>query len=94
MCATWFVTMPTPENAKSFFLRKKIPPMWNHRIPFVFTSKFDRFIWQSMRDGYNHLYLYDINGKLVKQLTKGDWIVTDVLGFDASGKNCSICLPR
>lgn len=47
----------------------------------------DRFIWQSMRDGYNHLYLYDINGKLVKQLTKGDWIVTDVLGFDASGKN-------
>ena len=46
-----------------------------------------RFIWQSMRDGFNHLYLYDINGKLVKQLTKGDWIVTDVVGFDASGKN-------
>ena len=45
------------------------------------------FIWQSKRDGYNHLYLYDINGKVKKQLTTGTWDVTEVLGFDAAGAN-------
>lgn len=47
----------------------------------------DKFIWQSQRDGYNHLYLYDTNGKLLKQLTKGEWIVNSVIGFDAKGEN-------
>jgi dipeptidyl-peptidase 4 len=37
-----------------------------------------RFIWQSRRDGFNHLYLYDYNGKLIKQLTSGNWEVTDI----------------
>ncbi|MDR0844019.1 MAG: S9 family peptidase [Tannerella sp.] len=46
-----------------------------------------RFIWQSQRDGYNHLYLYDINGKLLKQLTSGKWIVSNVQGFDEKGAN-------
>ncbi len=46
-----------------------------------------QFIWQSNRDGWNHLYLYDITGKLIKQLTKGNWEVTEVKGFDAKGEN-------
>lgn len=46
-----------------------------------------QFIWQSRRDGWNHLYVYDLNGKLIKQLTKGTWEVTDVKGFDATGEN-------
>ncbi len=45
----------------------------------------DQFVWQSARDGYNHLYLYDITGKLIKQLTKGNWVVTDFAGFDEKG---------
>lgn len=47
----------------------------------------DRFIWQSQRDGYNHLYIYNTKGELLKQLTSGAWIVKDVLGFDKSGKH-------
>jgi dipeptidyl-peptidase-4 len=47
----------------------------------------DQFIWQSERDGYNHLYLYNTSGKLLRQLTKGPWMVTDVQGFDAKSKN-------
>jgi len=43
----------------------------------------EQFIWQSQRDGYNHLYLYDTNGKMLKQITKGEWIVTNILGIDA-----------
>jgi len=31
------------------------------------------FIWASERDGYNHLYLYTLDGKLVNQVTKGEW---------------------
>ncbi|MCW3077573.1 MAG: family peptidase, partial [Bacteroidetes bacterium] len=46
-----------------------------------------KFIWQSRRDGYNHLYLYSIKGNLVKQLTKGNWEVKDVSGFDEKGEN-------
>ncbi len=41
-----------------------------------------QFIWQSRSDGYNHLYLYDNEGNLVKQLTKGPWEVTAFQGFD------------
>lgn len=46
-----------------------------------------KFLWQSKRDGYNHLYLYDITGKELKQLTSGTWDVTSVLGFDEKGEN-------
>lgn len=47
----------------------------------------DAFIWQSARDGWNQLYLYDEGGTLEAQLTKGEWEVTDLLGFDESGEN-------
>jgi dipeptidyl aminopeptidase/acylaminoacyl peptidase len=56
------------------------------QVPVLFLPKDPtRFIWQSRRDGYNHLYLYDIHGKLLKQLTAGKWVVTEVLGFDEKG---------
>ena len=40
------------------------------------------FILQSERDGYNHLYLYNIKGECVRQLTSGPWVVMQVLGFN------------
>ena len=45
-----------------------------------------KFIMQSQKDGYNHLYLFDANGKELKQLTKGNWVVMDVLGFNKKQK--------
>jgi dipeptidyl-peptidase 4 len=57
-------------------------------VPMLFVKNNpSQFIWQSNRDGWNHLYLHDINGKLLKQLTKGDWEVTEVKGFDSKGEN-------
>jgi len=41
------------------------------------------FIWTSEKDGWNHIYHYDKNGKLINQITKGDWEVTNYYGFDA-----------
>ncbi|MBU2919697.1 S9 family peptidase [Psychrosphaera sp. F3M07] len=35
----------------------------------------DSFIWGSERDGFHHLYQFDYKGKLIAQLTKGDWVV-------------------
>lgn len=46
------------------------------------TTNPSQFFWQSRRDGFNHLYLYDAEGNLVKQITNGDWEVTDFQGFD------------
>lgn len=54
--------------------------------PMVFVPKHpDQFIWQSEKDGYNHLYLYNLNGNLIRQLTKGNWVVTGMNGFDPKG---------
>lgn len=36
------------------------------------------FIWASERDGFKHLYYYDLNGQLLRQLTSGDWIVDEL----------------
>ncbi len=44
------------------------------------------FLWESRRSGYNHVYLYDLTGKLHGDLTPGAFDVTDVLGFDPEGK--------
>jgi dipeptidyl-peptidase-4 len=41
-----------------------------------------RFLWSSERSGYRHLYLYDLDGKELAQLTKGDWEVFAVQGVD------------
>ena len=45
------------------------------------------FILQSQKDGYNHLYLYNIKGECVKQLTSGPWVVMEVLGFNKQQKS-------
>ena len=48
------------------------------------------FIMQSQRDGYNHLYLYNIKGECLRQLTQGEWVVMGVLGFNAKTKSIVI----
>lgn len=56
-------------------------------VPMLFVkNNASQFIWQSRRDGWNHLYLYNADGSMVKQLTKGNWDVTDVKGFDEKGE--------
>jgi dipeptidyl-peptidase-4 len=52
-----------------------------HPLYFL-NSKPDRFIWFSERDGYNHLYLYSIDGTLISQITSGKWVVSELLGTD------------
>lgn len=48
----------------------------------TFLKNGREFIWTSEMDGYSHIYLYDLKGKLVRQLTKGNWEMTKLLGID------------
>jgi dipeptidyl-peptidase-4 len=56
-----------------------------HPLYFV-PGKPDQFVWISERDGFDHLYLYHTKGQLIRQLTKGEWVVTDLVGFDKTGR--------
>ena len=46
-----------------------------------------KFLMQSQKDGYNHLYLFDKSGKQLKQITSGNWVVMDVVGFNTKKKS-------
>lgn len=55
--------------------------------PLMFVQGNDKeFLLLSQRDGNTHFYLYNIEGKLIRQITKGNWTVTDFLGMDEKGK--------
>jgi dipeptidyl-peptidase-4 len=41
-----------------------------------------RFLWSSERSGWRHIYLYDLSGRELKQLTSGEWETTDILRVD------------
>lgn len=56
-----------------------------HGPVFCFKYKTNEFLWFSERDGFDHLYLYDTEGNLKKQVTSGDWKVTEVLGTNPAG---------
>ena len=49
-----------------------------------------KFLLMSQKDGYNHLYLMDINGKQLKQVTQGPWVVLDLVGFNMKRKSVVI----
>jgi dipeptidyl-peptidase-4 len=48
-----------------------------------FPANSHEFFWLSDRDGYQHLYRYDYSGKLVNQVTRGNWNATRIEGSDA-----------
>lgn len=49
-----------------------------------------KFIYQSQRDGFNHLYVYKTDGTLVKQITTGNWLVQSIVGFNEKKKEVII----
>lgn len=66
-------TLFTESNDKYFEPRKPI-----QFLPWDDT----KFIYLTRKDGYNHIYLYNVEGKCLKQLTTGTFEVMDVLGFN------------
>ena len=59
-------------------------PCWINEFLYsapVFIDGGRQFIWASERSGFMHLYLYNIDGRMIRQLTKGDWLV-DTTAWD------------
>ncbi|MGK7368728.1 MAG: S9 family peptidase [Candidatus Halalkalibacterium sp. M3_1C_030] len=52
----------------------------------TFLENGEQFIYLSEESGYNHIYLYDLKGNLIRQVTKGDWEVTNYLGYNESNE--------
>ena len=72
----------TGEFVKMLFEEKHenyVQPL--HPMLFVEGNN-SEFLWRSERDGYDHIYRYSVNGKLLNQVTKGKWVVKDILGFN------------
>jgi dipeptidyl-peptidase-4 len=51
-----------------------------------FPEKSKEFFWVSDRSGYYHIYRYNYDGKLINQVTKGDWDVIKVTGINPKTK--------
>ena len=73
---------------KAEIYRETSPKYVEPLHPVVFLPWDDtKFIMQSQKDGYNHLYLFSADGKELRQLTKGPFVVIDVLGFNRKDKS-------
>ena len=68
-----------PKDGKSTNLLHETSKAWVEVIGNPVWLRDGSFIWQSERDGWRHLYQYSSDGKLLRQITKGDW---EVRGFD------------
>lgn len=79
----------TPETGSSQTLLTETSKIWInlHNMLRGFPEKKTQypncFIWASERSGYQHLYLYNGEGGLLRQLTSGEWMVEDIVSVDA-----------
>lgn len=67
------------------FLTNHHEAIWGSDTGFYLLPDGSGFVWRSERDGWDHLYLYDMEGKLQRRLTSGDFPVIDVTRIDQGG---------
>jgi dipeptidyl-peptidase-4 len=60
----------------SHVMRETDPGWINLHDDLYFLEKQDRFVWASERDGFAHLYLYEMDGTLVRRITGGEWALS------------------
>jgi dipeptidyl-peptidase-4 len=72
-------------NSSSFLLEEIDKAYINITDNLTFLND-NSFIWTSEKDGFNHIYHYDFSGKLIKQITKGTWEVTNYYGYNTEKK--------
>jgi len=83
------ILISNPEDGKNEVIYTETNKYYIERIDdsyMTMTDDGDYFIINSEKDGWNHYYLYDMGGKLVNQITKGEWDVTDFIGIDSKNK--------
>ncbi len=81
----YFFDLATKKSQK--ILSEQDPYWVNLNYSLKFIKDRDLFVWCSERSGYRHIYLYDYSGKVVGQLTTGEWDVDEVLAVDEKSKS-------
>ncbi len=71
-----------PSGVRKLLLVESSPYYLDIHDNLRFLKDGSGFLWTSDRDGYNHLYLYNMKGKRMRQLTTGNHPVTSVYGLD------------
>ena len=69
-------------EASETFVTHHHDSVWGSRTGFWLLPDASGFILVSERDGWRHLYLYDLDGNPVRQLTQGEFPVEEVVGID------------
>ena len=75
-----------PATGASHVVLSETSPHWVALSEDMKPLKDGTFLWSSERDGNKHLYLYRGDGKLIRQVTHGDWPVADLEGIDEPRK--------
>lgn len=70
------------QTGKTTTLFKETSPAWVEVVDNPGWLKDGSFVWQSARNGWKHLYHFGADGRLIKQITSGDWEVRDLYGVD------------
>lgn len=81
----WEVEVEDDELEVELLMEEKAPYYLDIHDNLTFLKN-NSFIWTSEQDGFNHIYHYDDDGKLIRQITKGDWEVTNFYGIDEDSK--------
>lgn len=77
------IYMANPRSTECQLVVRDEAPQYINEQAYSDIRFFDKnFIVQSEKSGYNHLYLYNLNGQLIRQITSGEWNVTAVYGWD------------
>lgn len=72
-----------PQTGARKLILREVSPYWvTMRHTHFVLFKTDQFVWASERSGYNHLYYYEPDGELIRQVTNGEWAVDDIEGLD------------
>jgi dipeptidyl-peptidase-4 len=76
----WSASAATGEA--KLLLEEKSPTFIEYEVPVQLLNKSKQFLWWSERSGWGHLYLYDLEGKFIRAVTSGDWVVRSASHVD------------
>ncbi|TWO33310.1 S9 family peptidase [Seonamhaeicola sediminis] len=79
----WFIN--TQDNTTNLVLEERDKAYIEVTDNLTFLKN-NSFIWTSEKDGFNHIYHYSETGKLINQVTMGNWEVTEYYGYDENTK--------
>lgn len=72
----------TGEKIKTLFEEKNEKYVEPQNPLYFINNNAEQFVWWSQRDGFMHLYLYKTDGTLIRPITKGNWIVNEIVGYN------------